>query len=78
MRYPDCEFVAWSKPVPEKCPDCGNPYLIEKFLKAGSFLQCPAAGCKYKREMAPAEGARRIDVFLMVAVEAKRVIRNNL
>ena len=54
-RYPDCEFVAWSKPVPEKCPDCGNPYLIEKYLKAGSFLQCPASGCKYKREMAPAE-----------------------
>ena len=54
-RYPDCEFVAWSKPVPEKCPDCGNPYLIEKYLKAGSFLQCPAAGCKYKREMAPVE-----------------------
>jgi DNA topoisomerase-1 len=54
-RYPDCEFVAWSKPVPEKCPDCGNPYLIEKYLKAGNFLQCPAAGCKYKREMAPVE-----------------------
>ncbi|HWE52910.1 MAG TPA: type I DNA topoisomerase [Bryobacteraceae bacterium] len=54
-RYPDCEFVAWSKPVPEKCPECGNPYLVEKYLKAGSFLQCPAAGCKYKREMAPAE-----------------------
>jgi DNA topoisomerase-1 len=52
-RYPDCEFVAWSKPVPEKCPDCGNPYLIEKYLKAGSFLQCPATGCKYKREMVP-------------------------
>jgi DNA topoisomerase-1 len=54
-RYPDCEFVAWSKPVPEKCPDCGNPYLIEKYLKAGNFLQCPATGCKYKREMAPVE-----------------------
>jgi DNA topoisomerase-1 len=53
-RYPDCTFVAWAKPVPEKCPDCGNPYLVEKFLKAGNFLQCPASGCKYKREMQPA------------------------
>jgi DNA topoisomerase-1 len=52
-RYPDCEFVAWSKPVPEKCPECGNPYLIEKYLKAGSFLQCPAKECSYKREMLP-------------------------
>ncbi|HTA42336.1 MAG TPA: type I DNA topoisomerase [Bryobacteraceae bacterium] len=53
-RYPDCEFVAWARPVAEKCPDCGNPYLVEKYLKAGAFLQCPASGCKYKREFQPA------------------------
>ena len=53
-RYPDCEFVAWARPVPEKCPDCGGAYLIEKFLKSGNFLHCPATGCKYKREMEPA------------------------
>jgi DNA topoisomerase-1 len=54
-RYPDCVFVAWARPVPEACPDCGNPYLIEKYLKAGAFLQCPASGCKYKREFQPVE-----------------------
>ena len=54
-RYPDCTFVAWARPVAEKCPDCGNPYLVEKYLKAGAFLQCPASGCKYKREFQPAE-----------------------
>ena len=54
-RYPDCAFVAWARPVPEACPDCGNPYLTEKYLKAGSFLQCPAGGCKYKREFQPVE-----------------------
>jgi DNA topoisomerase I len=53
-RYPDCAFVAWARPVPEPCPDCGNPYLVEKYLKAGAFLQCPASGCKYKREFQPA------------------------
>jgi DNA topoisomerase-1 len=53
-RYPDCDFVAWARPVPEKCPDCGNPYMVEKYLKAGAFLQCPASGCKYKREFQPA------------------------
>jgi ssDNA-binding Zn-finger/Zn-ribbon topoisomerase 1 len=52
-RYPDCAFVAWARPVPEPCPDCGNPYLVEKYLKAGAFLQCPATGCKYKREFQP-------------------------
>ena len=34
-RYPECDFVAWGKPLPEKCPECGNPYLVEKWLKAG-------------------------------------------
>jgi DNA topoisomerase-1 len=50
-RYPDCDFVAWGKPIPEKCPDCGGPYLIEKWLKAGPVAQCPNGECKYKREL---------------------------
>jgi DNA topoisomerase-1 len=53
-RYPDCEFVAWNRPVPEKCPDCGGAYLVEKYLKAGPVLQCPNGECKYKREVEPA------------------------
>src|SRR5205085_2315316 len=32
-RFPDCTFVAWGKPVPEKCTECGSPYMIEKWLK---------------------------------------------
>jgi DNA topoisomerase-1 len=52
-RYPDCEFVAWSKPVMEKCPDCGSPYLVEKYLKAGPQLACPNGECKYKRSFVP-------------------------
>ena len=52
-RYPDCTFVAWGRPVAEKCPDCGSPYMVEKYLKAGAFLQCPNAECKYKREFVP-------------------------
>jgi phosphomannomutase len=48
-RYPDCNFVAWARPVSEKCPDCGSPYMLEKYLKAGAFLECPNAECKYKR-----------------------------
>ena len=52
-RYPDCDFVAWGKPVGEKCPECGNPYLIEKWLKAGAVWQCPQ--CKFKKEAPPPE-----------------------
>ncbi|HEX7359027.1 MAG TPA: type I DNA topoisomerase [Bryobacteraceae bacterium] len=50
-RYPDCDFVAWGKPIPEKCPECGSSYLIEKYLKAGPVAQCPNAECKYKRPL---------------------------
>jgi DNA topoisomerase-1 len=56
-RYPDCSFVTWARPVAEKCPDCGSPYLTEKYLKSGNFLQCPNAECKYRREMPQTEPA---------------------
>ncbi len=50
-RYPECDFVAWGKPVAEKCPECGGSYLIEKFLKAGPVAQCPNSECKYKKPL---------------------------
>ncbi|MBI4905593.1 MAG: type I DNA topoisomerase [Acidobacteria bacterium] len=57
-RYPDCDFVAWSKPLDEKCPQCGGNYMLEKWLKAGPVAQCPNAECKFKREIEqPAEVA---------------------
>ena len=49
-RWPDCNFVAWGKPVAEKCPECGSPYLVEKWLKAGPVWQCPNRECKHKQE----------------------------
>jgi len=50
-RYPECDFVAWGKPIPEKCPDCGSSYLIEKWLKAGAVAQCPNGECKFKKPL---------------------------
>jgi DNA topoisomerase-1 len=50
-RYPDCDFVAWGKPIQEKCPECGSSYLIEKWLKAGPVAQCPNVECKYKHPL---------------------------
>jgi ssDNA-binding Zn-finger/Zn-ribbon topoisomerase 1 len=52
-RYPDCNFVAWGKPIAEKCPECGSPYMTEKWLKAGTFWQCPNPECKHKQEAPP-------------------------
>jgi DNA topoisomerase-1 len=48
-RYPDCKFVAWAKPVAQKCPQCGSPYMLEKWLKAGAMWQCPNPECKHKQ-----------------------------
>jgi DNA topoisomerase-1 len=48
-RYPKCDFVAWAKPLAEACPNCGHPYLVEKWLKSGPVVQCPNDKCKYKR-----------------------------
>jgi len=53
----ECDFVAWGKPLPEKCPECGSAYLIEKFLKAGPVAQCPNGECKFKKPLPPVEAA---------------------
>jgi DNA topoisomerase I len=50
-RWPDCTFVSWGKPVPEKCPECGSPYMVEKWLKGGAVWQCPNGECKHKMDV---------------------------
>ncbi len=49
-NYPKCKFTSAHKPIPEKCPSCGNAYLVEKFLKAGPVIACPNKECDYERE----------------------------
>jgi DNA topoisomerase I len=56
-NYPDCDFTLWNRPVAEKCPDCGAPFLVEKITKRhGRQLICNNAECSYVRseELAPA------------------------
>ena len=41
----DCDFVAWNKPVNEKCPECGFVGAEMKFNKArGDFRKCLKCG----------------------------------
>jgi DNA topoisomerase-1 len=41
----DCDFVAWNKPVSEKCPECGFVGAEMKFTKArGDFRKCLKCG----------------------------------
>jgi DNA topoisomerase I len=60
-KYPECDFVLWNKPVPEQCPQCGSPYLLEKTTKReGTIHYCnvtePKCGYKISIETADAEG----------------------
>ena len=49
-RYPDCDFVTWYRPLSEKCPSCGKPYLLEKTTKREGVTHfCDADGCHYKK-----------------------------
>ncbi len=50
-KYPACDYASWNRPVPEKCPQCAHPFLIEKYAKnVGAFLACPNKECGYTRE----------------------------
>ena len=48
-NYPKCKFTSAHRPVPEKCPDCGHEYLVQRFAKDGPVIACPNAACKYSR-----------------------------
>jgi DNA topoisomerase-1 len=48
-NYPKCKFTSANKPIAEKCPTCGNEYLVEKTLKAGPVIACPNKECDYER-----------------------------
>jgi DNA topoisomerase I len=49
-KYPDCKFAAWDRPLPEKCPSCDSPYLLQKYSKReGPYIACPNKECEYKR-----------------------------
>jgi DNA topoisomerase-1 len=49
-RYPDCDYAQWDRPIPRECPECGSPFLVEKFDKQGSYVRCPRRGCRYRED----------------------------
>ena len=47
--YPDCSYALWDKPIPEKCPQCGAPFMVEKYNRGkGYFKTCLNKDCGYK------------------------------
>ncbi len=47
-NYPRCTYALWDKPIPEKCPQCGFPFLVEKQGKGGVTKRCPKKECGYR------------------------------
>jgi len=48
-NYPDCSYAIWDKPLPEKCPQCDHPFLVEKYYRGkGAVKTCPNKECGYK------------------------------
>jgi DNA topoisomerase I len=55
-RYPKCKFATWDRPIPEACPECNAPFVVEKTTKrTGTVRRCLSEGCKYQETIAEAE-----------------------
>ena len=56
-RYPKCKFTSAAKPIPEKCPDCGHEFVVERIRKDGPVIACPNKECDYERAVEGVAGA---------------------
>jgi DNA topoisomerase I len=53
-NYPNCDFVVWDKPVPEKCPECGYVGAEMKSNKTrGEYRKCIKCQNEWNVQSAP-------------------------
>jgi len=56
-RYPECDFVAWDKPIQEPCPSCGAKFITEKVTKRyGLIRRCPIESCGWQTQIDTGDG----------------------
>jgi hypothetical protein len=36
-------------PIPEPCPKCGSPFIVEKKSKIGNVFTCLKEGCDWEK-----------------------------
>ncbi|MBQ2443956.1 MAG: type I DNA topoisomerase [Clostridia bacterium] len=46
-KYPDCDFVSWTEPTNERCPNCGG--ILYKRKGKVTKLYCAAEGCGFSK-----------------------------
>ncbi len=49
-NYPKCDYASWDKPLPQTCPQCGHPFLLQKKTKKGEVVRCPNQDCGYTQD----------------------------
>ncbi|HKZ77793.1 MAG TPA: type I DNA topoisomerase [Pyrinomonadaceae bacterium] len=58
--YPDCDRVYWDRPISERCPQCGAPFLLEKTTKKqGTFRYCANEDCGYRQNQTTPAGVEQ-------------------
>jgi DNA topoisomerase-1 len=56
-NYPRCKFILWQRPIPEPCPRCGAPFLVERYARGKRLARhCVRNGCDYSKEAEAAAG----------------------
>jgi DNA topoisomerase-1 len=61
VRYPECNFVSWDRPVPQVCPSCKNHYLLRKYTqKKGEFLRCPKCQQEFSLDLNPLDSMHSV------------------
>jgi DNA topoisomerase-1 len=57
-RYPECQAVAWDRPVSGPCPRCGAAYVTEKVTKRyGTVRRCVKEKCGWQAQVDTGNGA---------------------
>src|SRR4029450_11292067 len=51
-NYPDCDYTLWNRPLPERCPVCDAPFIVERTTKrTGTVRFCSSETCDYKEKV---------------------------
>jgi DNA topoisomerase I len=56
-RYPECQYVAWDRPIPVACPKCAAAFVTEKITKRyGTVQRCVREGCGWQKQVDTGDG----------------------
>jgi DNA topoisomerase-1 len=56
-RYPECQYVAWDRPIPVACPKCAAGFVTEKITKRyGTVQRCVREGCGWQKQVDTGDG----------------------